>query len=494
MFESAELGHTVDKETYEKEVPILREALLDAQYDLLREARFPVVILISGVDGAGKGETVHLLSEWMDPRHLQAHAMDAPTAEETERPPFFRFWRTLPPKGKTGIFFTSWYTQPILERAYRLIGRAAIDMRMEQVRRFERMLASEGALLLKFWFHLSKDRQKERLRKLEKDSKTRWRVTRTDWRHFKLYDRFRKISERALRQTSTAEAPWIVVEGSCPRYRSLTVGKAILSALRARLDEPAPKSAESHAPPFIAPVDDIDVIRSLDLSLALDKDEYEKELAKYQRKLALLTREKRFQDLSLCLVFEGADAAGKGSSIRRITGALDARQYQVIPIAAPTDEERVQPYLWRFWRHLPRRGKFAIFDRSWYGRVLVERVEGFCSEYHWMRAYAELNDFEEQLSSHNILVVKYWLQISKEEQLERFEERQKTGFKNFKITPEDWRNREKWDDYEAAARDMIDRTSSELAPWTLVEANDKYYARIKILRTLCDRIEAALRR
>jgi len=492
MFESAELGHTIDKETYEKEVPILREALLDAQYDLLQSARFPVVILISGVDGAGKGETVHLLNEWMDPRHIQAHAMDAPTAEETERPPFFRFWRALPPRGKTGIFFTSWYTQPILDRVYRRTDRAEIDLRMEQARRFERMLASEGALLLKFWFHLSKDRQRERLTKLEKDPKTRFRVTKLDWHHFKLYDRFRKISERALRQTSTAEAPWIVVEGTCPRYRSLTVGKAILSALRARLDAESLKPAESHAPPFIAPVDQLDVLRGLDLSRKLDKDDYEKDLAKYQRKLALLTREPRFRDMSVVMLFEGPDAAGKGSTIRRITSALDARQYQVIPIAAPTDEERAQPYLWRFWRHLPRRSKFTIFDRSWYGRVLVERVEGFCSEHDWMRAYAEINDFEEQLASHRVLVAKFWIQISKEEQLQRFEERQKTGFKSFKITPEDWRNREKWDVYEAAARDMIDRTSTEIAPWTLVEGNDKYYARIKVLRTLCRQIEALI--
>ncbi len=194
----------------------------------------------------------------------------------------------------------------------------------------------------------------------------------------------------------------------------------------------------------------------------------------------------------MVLVFEGNDAAGKGGSVRRIIQALDARSYRVIPVAAPTEEERDQPYLWRFWRNLPRKGRFAIFDRSWYGRVLVERVEGFCSQADWMRAYGEINDFEEQMVRHRTVVVKLWLSISKDEQLKRFEEREKIGFKRFKITDEDWRNREKWDEYEMAVCDMIDRTSSEIAPWTLVEANDKYFARVKVLETLCERIEVAL--
>jgi polyphosphate kinase 2 (PPK2 family) len=191
-------------------------------------------------------------------------------------------------------------------------------------------------------------------------------------------------------------------------------------------------------------------------------------------------------------VFEGIDAAGKGSSIRRVTQALDARKYSLIPIAAPSDEELAQPYLWRFWRHLPGRGRFTIFDRSWYGRVLVERVEGLCSRSDWLRAYAEINDFEHRLVDHRVVVVKFYLAITKDEQLERFRAREQTPFKRFKITPDDWRNREKWDEYEHAVCDMVDRTSSDAAPWTLIEANDKHYARIKVLRTLCEAIERAL--
>jgi polyphosphate:AMP phosphotransferase len=491
MFESAELGHTVDKETYDKEVPALREALLDAQYELLGSKRFPVVILISGVDGAGKGETVNLLNEWMDPRHIQAHAFGPLTQEEAERPPLWRFWRALPPKGETGIFFTSWYTQPILDRAYKKTRNADLDASMEEIRRLERMLTAEGALILKFWFHLSKDAQYDRLERLEKKGRTRWRVTETDWKHFKLYDRFRAVSERALRETSTAEAPWLVVEGTDARYRTLTVGKAILAALRRRLDEPAMKPPESHTAPFIPAVDHVDVLQRLDLSQKLDKEAYERELDKLERRLALSTRAPRFRDISVMAVFEGSDAAGKGGAIRRITAALDARWYRVVPIAAPTEEERAQPYLWRFWRHVPRRGVLTIFDRSWYGRVLVERVEGFASEGDWMRAYTEINDFEEQLVQNRTVLVKFWLQVSQEEQLRRFQERERTAFKRFKITADDWRNRDKWDAYQRAVCDMIDRTSTEIAPWTLVSAEDKYHARIQILRALCDAIDGA---
>jgi polyphosphate kinase 2 (PPK2 family) len=234
------------------------------------------------------------------------------------------------------------------------------------------------------------------------------------------------------------------------------------------------------------------VLSALDLELSVSDKAYKRELAQLQGRLSVLARDPRFKKRSLVLAFEGADAAGKGGAIRRISGALDARQFQIIPVAAPTDEERAQPHLWRFWRHLPRQGHIRIFDRTWYGRVLVERVEGFCAPRDWQRAYAEINDFEHELVESGVIVVKFWLQISQEEQLKRFREREKVGFKRFKITQEDWRNREKWDAYQEAICDMVERTSTGEVPWTLVEANDKNHARIKILRTLCERLEQAL--
>ena len=489
MFESAELGHEISKATYKKEVPLLREALLAAQYDLLQKAEFPVIILISGVDGAGKGETVNLLNEWMDPRHIETHALDTPSSEELERPPMWRYWRVLPPKGKIGIFFRSWYSDPISAALHRKAKNSELDQNMERIIRFEKMLADEGALILKFWLHLSKESQRKRLKTLEKDPATRWRITDRDWKNFKIYDRFRIVAEHALRQTSTPEAPWTIIEGADPRYRSLAVGRAILQALRSRLDAPESTCRTTMSlPPIIPRLDTLSVLNRLDLSLRLGKKKYEEALEKYQGKLNLLTREAAFRQISVALVFEGLDAAGKGSTIRRITAGLDARYYRVVPTAAPTDEERAQPYLWRFWRNLPRLGRFAIFDRSWYGRVLVERVEGFCSPADWMRAYGEINDFEEQLIRNRTIVLKFWLHISRDEQLRRFKERENTAFKSFKITPEDWRNREKWEQYEHAVCDMIDRTGTEISPWTLVEADDKQYARIKVLKTLCERI------
>ncbi len=494
MFESAELGHKIDKATYDKELPVLREQLLDVQYELLQGKSFPVVILIGGVDGAGRGETVNLLKAWMDPRHIEAHAMGEPSDEEAARPSMWRFWRNLPPKGKIGIFFGSWYTQPILQRVFGEIKGAKLDMYSDQIVRFEQMLVAEGALILKFWMHLSKDFQKKRLKALEKDPKTRWRVSDRDWLHYKLYDTFRETSERTLRQTSTGEAPWIVVEGVDERYRSLRIGQIVAESIRKRLDEEKSGKHRSTAAvaPFIPAIDKLNVLEQLDYTQKLTGKAYAAQLEELQGRLALLTREPKFNQMAVVCVFEGSDAAGKGGAIRRVTGALDARQYDVIPVAAPTEEERAQPYLWRFWRHVPRKGRLTIFDRSWYGRVLVERVEGFCSEADWMRAYSEINDFEEQLSQSGVVVVKFWLAITQEEQKRRFEERQATPFKRFKITEEDWRNREKWNDYMSAVCDMVDRTSTEIAPWTLVEANDKLYARIKILRTLCERIEAAM--
>ena len=492
MFESAELGHKVAKKVYDEEVPLLREQLLQAQFELSESSTFQTFIIISGVDGAGKGETIKTLNAWMDPRHIRTNVMLKPSAEELERPDMWRFWQVFPPKGKIGIFVHTWYSQALLDRVYGISTNSQLDQHLERIEKFERMLVNEGVLILKFWLHLSKNGQQERFKALEKDPKNSWRVTERDWKHLKLYDKFIRVTERTLRRTSTAEAPWIILEGADSRYRELTIGKAILQALNQRLSAPKNHATTLPVKVTVAKSDNLSVLRSLDLSQTLDKKKYGSMLAKYQGKLALLAREPGFKKISATAVFEGFDAAGKGGSIRRLTGALDPGLYRVIPIAAPTEEEKAQPYLWRFWRHLPRQGMITIFDRSWYGRVLVERIEGFCSESDWVRAYEEINDFEEQLIDNRTLVAKFWLSISPEEQLARFKAREQTGYKRFKITEEDWRNREKFQLYEQAVCDMVDHTSTEIAPWTLIEANDKNLARIKVLRTFCELIEKAL--
>jgi polyphosphate:AMP phosphotransferase len=292
--------------------------------------------------------------------------------------------------------------------------------------------------------------------------------------------------------TNTPWAPWIVVEGEDDRYRSLTTGKILLEALRTRLANPDMMKTPV-APPARPNIDGRDVLSELKQpKKPLAKDDFETQLAKWQGKLSELVRDPRFKNRALICAFEGSDAAGKGGAIRRVAASMDARDYNIVPIAAPTEEERAQPYLWRFWRHIPRLGRVTIFDRTWYGRVLVERVEGYCAEADWLRAYSEINDFEHDLADSGVIVVKFWLQISKDEQLRRFKEREKIEFKQFKITDEDWRNREKWDAYHQAVCDLVDRTSTGNAPWTVVEANDKNFARVKVLRTICERLEAAL--
>ena len=491
MFESAEIGHKISKDEYRKAVPALRAALLAAQVDLWEQKKSPVVVLISGQDGAGKGETIQVLYEWMDPRFISTLAFSEPTDEEKERPMMWRFWRALPPKGRLGIFAGSWYSDPIHQGIEGTISMQELDARAGQINRFEAMLVNEGALVLKFWFHLTKKGQRKRLKDLESDPRTAWRVSQWNWDRLKTYDKLQDVAGHLLRVTNTPSASWVVVEGMDDRYRSLTVGKVLLEAMQQKLAD-VRKQNVSVAPLVRVDTDGRNVLSELDLGQSLSDHVYEQELAKWQSRLSEIMRDPRFQGRSLVCAFEGVDAAGKGGAIRRIAAAVDARQYQVVPIAAPTEEERAQPYLWRFWRHLPRKGRLTIFDRTWYGRVLVERVEGFCCENDWMRAYTEINDFENELADAGVIVVKYWLQITQDEQLRRFKEREKVEFKRFKITEEDWRNREKWDAYQIAICDMVERTSTGNAPWTLVEANDKNFARIKILRTLCERIQAEL--
>ena len=491
MFESAELRQEVSKADYEAAVPALREALLDAQYDLLSAKDFPVLIIIGGIEGAGKSETVQTLNEWLDPRHVHTHGFLMPTDEEAERPTMYRFWRALPPKGETGIFFGSWYSLPMVSRVLGDASDADLDRSINVIRHLERMLHNEGVLILKFWLHISEREQRKRLSALEADSNTRWRYTKTIERLAERYDEVRDTAEKMLRETSTGEAPWTVIDGHDHRHRTLAVGNALLGALRRRLDAAEAQRLVTAAP-VTAQGENVLLIRSLDLAQRLEREEYRELLDKYQGRFARLVCSKAFRKRSLLLAFEGSDAAGKGGAIRRVTGALDARLYQIVPVAAPTEEERAQPYLWRFWRHVPGHSGIAIFDRTWYGRVLVERVEGFCSEADWMRAYDEINEFEEQLVNNGAIVCKFWLQIGKDEQLKRFQEREKTGFKRFKITEEDWRNRDRWEHYERAVADMVDRTSTSLAPWNLVEANDKWFARVKVLRTICEALEKAL--
>ena len=505
MFETAELGLRLSKDEYAAELPAIRTRLLAAQL-ALRTTKVPVIVVIAGADGSGKGDTVNRLLEWLDPRGVETNVFGPRTDEERDRPAAWRFWRTLPARGRIGIYFGSWYTEPILKRTTGKMGGARFEADLARVAFFEKELARDGALFVKCWFHLSREAQKKRLRKAEKDPEGRFKVTRLDWKHFGRHDRFVKVAERAIRTTDAADTPWTIVEAADDRWRDLAVGRALVEALEARLAavkeaearKAAEKAAAARAPKAAKakrpakPAAAGGVLSTIDLGATVSDEEYKKELPRLQERLAKLAWEGHRKGVSSVAVFEGSDAAGKGGAIRRVTWALDARLYRVIPVAAPTDEERAHHYLWRFWRHVPPGGSFTIYDRSWYGRVLVERVEGFAKEEEWKRAYLEINDFEAQLVESGIALSKLWLHISPEEQLRRFRERETVEWKKHKITDEDWRNREKWADYEVAVDEMVARTSTHDAPWTLVSATDKKAARLTVLRTLCGRLEEAL--
>jgi len=493
MFEVAELGHTISKADYNLQVPELRTQLLTLQQEITT-GDFSVVVLISGVDGGGKGEVIKSLNEWLDPRFMRTNAYDSPSDEERERPEFWRFWRTMPAKGTIGIYIGSWYSEPIAKRVFDKTTDAQLQRKLTQINQLEQELSNDGTLVIKCWLHLGKKQQKKRLKELSENKETAWQVTKRDKLHLEMYDTFVDVAENVLQATSSGQAPWLIIEGSDSRYSSLKVGQHIYNRIKlhqeSRQKEKA-LQADSQSK-MIDYVNQESVLDALDLSLSLDKKAYNDQLNFYQGKLNKLVRTAHEKKLSSVLMFEGWDAGGKGGAIRRLTHAMDARNYQVIPVAAPTDEELNQHYLWRFWRHIPRAGRVTIYDRSWYGRVLVERVEGFASEEEWKRAYSEINHFEEALSEHGILLLKFWLHIDKDEQLERFQAREKIPYKQHKITEDDYRNREKWDEYSLAVNDMVAQTSTKAAKWTLVEANDKRFARIKILKTYCEQLEKAL--
>jgi polyphosphate:AMP phosphotransferase len=513
MFEAAELGQEVEKGEYKRRLAVLRRELLEAQFRL-KAAGFPVIVLVHGVDGAGKGDTVNTLHEWMDTRLILTRAYDTPTTEESERPRFWRFWRDLPPAGHMGIFLKAWYSEPFIRRVYGENGEGEFDDALSRIMAFENSLATSGAAILKFWLHLGKKQQKRAFKDLEADPLQAWRVTRRDWEHWKRYDDFVRVAEHLIRRTSTGSAPWEIVEGFDGRYRNLEVGTLLLKGLRRGLaDEEARagskdekrtdglkrKQVEASSPSDpdsgdspLAPLGKTTVLSTLDMTRRLKKAAYVKAVSRLQGKLNLLRREARDKGIATVLVFEGWDAAGKGGAIRRVVRALDARYYQVISVAAPTEEERAHHYLWRFWRHVPRRGRVAVFDRSWYGRVLVERIEGFATEKEWMRAYGEINDFEAELVADGIVLKKFWIHITPEEQEARFRARARSPLKSWKLTEEDWRNRDRWEAYERAVNDMVERTSTRMAPWTLVEGNDKRFARVRVLEEVCGALATAL--
>ncbi len=496
-FAYAESDPAIPKEEAKPLIAELRSELLKAQYARLSRADRSLLIVVAGIDGAGKGATVNLINEWMDARHIRTLAFGPPTAEEARYPFLWRYWRHLPPKGRSGIVFGSWYAPLFNLLAQKKPKRSEVERLASSIHDFEMLLARDGVQILKLWYHLSRDAQRKRTARLAADPDTAWMVHPEDHLVERNFKRLRRVADTMLTLSDFPLAPWQIIPSADERLRSIATGQAILEALHAKPPTPAQQQASGdasivHPRPRSGPARR-HRLAQLDYSARLSENEYDDQLAHWRGRLARQVRSKEFANLPVVLVFEGHDAAGKGSTIRRITHALDARQFRAVPIAAPTEDERARPYLWRFWREIPAPGNITIFDRSWYGRVLVERVERFARPAQWRRAYEEINQFERQLADHGILVLKFWLAITKDIQLERFRERERSPFKSFKITPEDWRNREKWPAYTTAANDMFDLTDTTYAPWHIISSNDKRHARVTVLEKIVTAIDARLK-
>jgi polyphosphate:AMP phosphotransferase len=492
VLEAAEQGNTLSKQEFKQIEPQLRVDLINAQYDL-RRADFNVMVFIAGDDRLAGNAVVNRINEWMDARYLETHVLGPQTEEEAMRPRFWRLWRAMAPKGRISLM-AGGLMRLLNENISGELSDQGFARGVQHLERMQEALVADGTLVIKIFLHTPPKVQRKRIKRAKSDKDTGWRVDDRDWAMLDLLEESGRKLERMLRATSSPGAPWTVVEATDGRYRDVTVARTILNALTARLAEtPAPGPSVS-AKLFAPGANQATVLDSVDLSRTTERKAYKKELNKLQRRLHGLSMQARDRGMSTVLAFEGWDAGGKGGAIRRITQALEAGDYRVIPTAAPTEEERKYHYLWRFWRDLPRAGQTVIYDRTWYGRVLVERIEGFASDAEWQRAYDEINDFEEQMVERGSYVAKFWLHISPEEQLARFQAREETPEKQHKITEEDYRNREKWQDYAQAVDQMVLRTSSSDAPWHIIGANDKLTARLDVLTHVTDGMQAALKR
>jgi polyphosphate kinase 2 (PPK2 family) len=493
MLEMLDLSRSLNKLEYHTVVDPLTMRLGELQRET-RAAGIPTILVFEGWNAAGKGRCIGALLQPLDPRGYRVHTFKEPSEDEALRPFLWRYWIRLPAKGEIAIFERCWYTRVVGDRVEHRLPRKVWQAAYGTINDFEHTLVEGGAVLVKLWLHISREEQARRFQKLERDPAESWKVTREDWREQEHYDRYLHAVEEMLERTGTAWAPWTVVEAEDRRFAVAKVFETLAAAWEEALRRTQTPAAPRPAAPIRERTRKSPILSRVDLGKALTREVYAKKIRPLQKRLRTLEHLLYATRLPVVVVFEGWDASGKGGAIRRLTADLDPRGFEVIPISAPNEVERSHHYLWRFWRHVPKAGHLAIFDRSWYGRVLVERVEGFCQVEEWRRAYREINEFEATLSAEGTVLIKLWLHISPEAQLARFRKRQSIGYKKWKITGEDWRNRKKRPRYEEAAAEMLERTSTSFAPWTIVPADDKYYARVKVLETVIRTLERALER
>ena len=535
MLEKVDLSKNLTKKEIKHQVETLGLELSELQ----REAKslgIPVMIIFEGWDAAGKGTMINRLIHPMDPRGFKVYTIHDASEEERMHPFLWRFWTKIPAKGRIHIFDHSWYRKVINERVDGQLDKDALINAYNEILFFEETLSVDNHLIIKLFLHISKKEQKKRFEKLEASPETKWRVAERDKRHHKQYDDYFAAYEDMIEKTDTQFAPWTIVEATDREYAEVKILSTVVRALGAKIaqvkaqiaakaalqkeavgtavkDDAADISKIEQAETVEEKTENIQkatdstkymnsyendpyrttVLAGINPQQPMTKEVYKKRLNELQNRLALLHSEIYQKRIPVVIAFEGWDAGGKGGAIKRLTEYLDPRGYEVIPTAAPNDIEKAHHYLWRFWEAMPKAGHIAIFDRTWYGRVMVERIEKLCSEDEWKRAYKEINEMETHIANFGTIVLKFWLHIDKDEQERRFNERMNTPEKQWKITDEDWRNREKWPQYEIAVDEMILRTSTSYAPWIIVEGNNKYYARIKVLETVVEALEKRLK-
>ena len=492
MLEKIDLNKFMEKEDYKKEFDSLSIELGALQREA-RDLKLPIIVLFEGFEAAGKGTLINKLLLPLDPRGYDVIKRFECPSETDNRPYFYKFWKTIPKRGDISIVNESWYKALLADKVLKRTSSDEVEYLSDETVSFESQLVADGYLIVKFFLYISKEEQNNRIKKLEKNKDESWRVTDEVLKLHKKYEKFLDAAEIVFEKTDTAFAPWTIIEATDKHYATVKIFKSLIEAIKFKIETVKSGRREPVLFESFYPTNNSSALSNIDLNKSLTYEEYIAKLHPLQKEIHDLQFRLWKEGVPVIVAFEGWDAAGKGGSIKRLTEAMDPRGYTVVPIGAPNDYELAHHYLWRFWQNVPEKGNITIFDRTWYGRVLVERVEKLCSDFDWQRAYSEIKQMEKQFTNFGIILLKFWLHIDKQTQLERFEEREKNPFKHWKITEDDWRNRSKWDDYLPAVEEMLIRTSTKESPWNIIEANDKHFARIKVLETFLIKVKESLK-
>ena len=475
-----------DKKSIKKEIKELAARLSEQQLQL-KEAKIPVIVLIEGWAASGKGTLINELISELDPRFYNVASLPIIPEVESRLPFLTQYAAKIPENGKFMFYDSGWMEDVVTKYVKHEITKKQYKKRIQAVQIFERQLVDGGYVILKLFLNTTKEKQFERLSMLSEHVDTEWRVTDNDRMQHREFNLYKETYEAFMKETNDP-VQWHVLDINKRREKTRDAFRLLVDSIDKALSE-----GRYIGKPFKKdfPLLKMPKLADVDLSLSISEDEYKAELKRLQTRLSELHNIIYRRKIPVVLCYEGWDAAGKGGNIRRVTYALDPRGFDVIPIASPLPHELARHYLWRFWTKMPRTGHVTIFDRTWYGRVMVERLEGFCDEKDWKRAYNEINEFERLLTDWGAVVLKFWIHIDQETQLERFTLRQSTPAKQWKITDEDWRNRDKWDQYEEVVDEMLEKTSTQYAPWHIISSNDKKYARIQTLTIIVAALEKA---